>query len=72
MCADEGSILLAAGLLNVFIDVVILILPIPTVLKLHIGWPQKLQVLGVFMAGTLACLSSIIRIAATWITVEET
>lgn len=32
VCADEGNILLAAGLLNVFIDAVILILPIPTVL----------------------------------------
>jgi hypothetical protein len=72
VCADEGNILLAAGLLNVFIDVVILILPISTVLKLHVGWPQKLQVLGVFMTGTLVCVSSMIRIAATWTTVEET
>jgi hypothetical protein len=72
VCADEGNILLVAGLLNVFIDVVILILPIPTVLKLHIGWPQKLQVLGVFMAGTLVCVSSMIRIVATWITIRET
>jgi len=72
VCADEGNILLAAGLLNVFIDIVILVLPIPTVLHLHIGWSQKLQVLGLFMAGTLVCVSSIIRIIATWTTVEET
>jgi hypothetical protein len=52
VCADEGSILLTARLLNVF--------SMPTVLKLHIGWPQKLQVLGVFMAGTLVCVSSIL------------
>jgi hypothetical protein len=72
VCADEGNILPAARLLDVFIDVVILILPIPTVLKLHIGWLQKLQVLAVFMAGTLVCVSSMIRIAATWTTVRET
>jgi hypothetical protein len=72
VCVDEGNILLAAGLLNVFIDVVILILPIPTVLKLHIRWLQKLQVLAVFMAGTLVCVSSMIRIAATWTTVRQT
>jgi hypothetical protein len=72
VCVDEGNILLAAGLLNVFIDLVILVLPVPTVLKLHIRWSQKLQVLAVFMAGTLVRVSSMIRIAATWTTVRET
>lgn len=72
VCVDEGNLLLISGVVNVVIDVVILVLPIRTVLNLHVRWPQKLQVLAVFMAGTLVCVSSIIRIIATWVTVRST
>jgi hypothetical protein len=68
-CTDEGMLLLVSGVLNVFIDVVILILPIPTVLKLKIRWTQKLQVLAVFLAGLLVVATSSTRITATlWAT----
>jgi hypothetical protein len=72
VCADEGNLLLASGVVNVIIDWIILLLPIRTALKLHIQWPQKLQVLAVFMAGALVCVSSIIRVTATFTTVRET
>lgn len=64
-CADESNLLFVSGVVNVFIDVVILILPIPMVLKLKIRLQQKLQVLAVFLAGLTVVASSSIRVAAT-------
>lgn len=64
-CANEGDLILPSGIINALIDFVILIIPLRTVLRLHLRWSQKLQVLAVFMAGTLVCASSAIRVAAT-------
>ena len=71
-CVNEGDLIVPAGIVNALIDLVILIIPLRSVLRLRLRWSQKLQVLAVFMAGALVCASSAIRVAATWTTIEET
>ncbi|KAI9892672.1 MAG: hypothetical protein M1814_001366 [Vezdaea aestivalis] len=47
--------------INIFTDFLILLFPMPIVWKLQIPKRQKLALCGVFAAGTIACVASVVR-----------
>ena len=44
---------LAIGALNIATDSVLMVLPIPPLLKLQMTWRRKIAVMGVFGTGTM-------------------
>ncbi|KAK8044191.1 hypothetical protein PG993_004215 [Apiospora rasikravindrae] len=53
---------LVATVGNIITDFVILLLPIPVVLQLNMGTPQKVATLCIFAVGSFACIVSILRL----------
>ncbi|KAF1969965.1 hypothetical protein BU23DRAFT_557144 [Bimuria novae-zelandiae CBS 107.79] len=47
---------------DLIIDVLILLMPIPMVLRLQLPWAQKLGVLGMFLLGSTVCAVSVTRL----------
>ncbi|KAF2276602.1 uncharacterized protein EI97DRAFT_45390 [Westerdykella ornata] len=60
-CINAGEIWLSNLYTDIIVDVAILIMPIPMVLRLQLPWAQKLGIIGVFMLGTLVCATSVTR-----------
>ena len=52
-CIDQIKFELAAAMLNIVIDFVIIVLPLPTIWSLQLPRRQKLALSGVFMLGML-------------------
>ena len=52
-CFAYGDLVLAIGSMDLVADAIILVFPVPMVLKLHISWPQRIYLLFVFLAGTM-------------------
>ncbi|SLM38665.1 hypothetical protein LPUS_08954 [Lasallia pustulata] len=73
MCADQRrptasfcrtrSFSVVQSAINVAADFYVLCLPIAEVCKLHLKFRQKIGVIAIFMAGLLACVASVIRLA---------
>ncbi|KAK8017132.1 hypothetical protein PG991_008208 [Apiospora marii] len=61
-CIEVMKFYLAFGVLNMANDIVILVLPIPTIAKLHMDWRKKLSIMGIMLLGAFSCVSSMIRI----------
>ncbi|POS80965.1 hypothetical protein DHEL01_v200638 [Diaporthe helianthi] len=62
-CVKYGLLVLVAGVLNVVTDLIILVLPIPSVLRLQISKQKKYLIIFTFAMGSSACIISIIRLA---------
>ncbi|ETS75001.1 hypothetical protein PFICI_13485 [Pestalotiopsis fici W106-1] len=62
-CIDTIPMWLSVVATDLVVDVGILILPIPMVLRLHLPWKQRIGVLGMFMLGASVCAISITRLA---------
>lgn len=60
-CYDPTIYFLFTAALNLFSDVVILLLPIPTLLSLSVPLRQRLALIGVFSVGMLAIVASSVR-----------
>ncbi|KAI1646449.1 uncharacterized protein F4817DRAFT_365917 [Daldinia loculata] len=60
-CVDGLALWYAMAISDIIIDVIILIMPIPMVLKLHLPWTQKLGVLAMFLLGATVCAFSLTR-----------
>ena len=52
-CIDLGQFYLAQGIVDVILDVILLVTPVPFLLKLHITGPQKIGLTVVFALGYL-------------------
>jgi hypothetical protein len=67
-CYDPVILFTATAALNLFSDLVILLIPIPTLLSLNVPLRQKLALIGVFSIGLLAIIASSIRmrVMALW------
>ena len=52
-CVDNYKSYMAGGALNIFMDVVLITLPIPVVWSLQLPKKQKLSVIGIFAMGGL-------------------
>lgn len=52
---------------NIFTDIVILVLPFPTIRKLQVNKARKYALFGIFGVGSIAVIASIVRINALYI-----
>ncbi|KAL8704394.1 MAG: hypothetical protein Q9225_008089 [Loekoesia sp. 1 TL-2023] len=62
-CVNTFDILIALAVSDVAVDLAILIMPIPLVLRLHMPLRRKIAILGVLLVGMLAIACGITRMA---------
>lgn len=60
-CYDPTTLFTFTAALNLFSDVIILLIPIPTLASLSIPLRQRLALIGIFSVGVLAIVASSIR-----------
>ncbi|KAF2996700.1 hypothetical protein E8E13_005231 [Curvularia kusanoi] len=60
-CYDPTILFTATAAVNLFTDVVILLIPIPTLLSLSVPLRQRLALIGIFSIGVVAIVASSIR-----------
>ncbi|KAI9751734.1 MAG: hypothetical protein M4579_005925 [Chaenotheca gracillima] len=63
-CVNAVTYFITSAGINVFTDVVILILPLPMVWNLQISVKQKLVLCGIFLLGAVVCVATTFRIVA--------
>jgi hypothetical protein len=67
-CFNAQEFIIVNQGFNVFMDFVILALPVPMIWNLHRAWQDKLALNGVFALGAFVCFASIYRIVVLfWI-----
>jgi hypothetical protein len=52
-CSDTRYVYLGAGITNLVLDVIVVVLPIPTLIGLKIVWRKKVGIVGMFSLGIL-------------------
>ncbi|KAF2447361.1 hypothetical protein P171DRAFT_409978 [Karstenula rhodostoma CBS 690.94] len=62
VCLNRGGIYLSQALIGIITDVLLLMLPIPTVLKLQMPNKQKLGLVAIFAVGSITIVTSIVRL----------
>ena len=66
-CINEAVHLLAAGVINTALSFIIVLLPIRTVIALHLPTKQQLIVYILFAGGLFTCAAGVVRTYVTWI-----
>lgn len=61
-CTDRQAQIYSQAAFNIFFDVLVLLLPVPSLLKLNISWMKKLGVGIVFAVGIVVTICSIVRL----------
>ncbi|KAI9373482.1 hypothetical protein BJX61DRAFT_381810 [Aspergillus egyptiacus] len=61
-CIDINMFFLAAGIINMLNDVVILIIPFPRLVRLQMTSRKKVGICGIMAVGIFVCVASIVRI----------
>ncbi|MCJ1309565.1 hypothetical protein MMC25_003225 [Agyrium rufum] len=61
-CIDGIASLKSTSIINVALDFVVLITPLPVIWKLQLSWRRKMLVMGVFLLGSLTCITGIVRL----------
>ncbi|MCJ1235614.1 hypothetical protein MMC14_003585 [Varicellaria rhodocarpa] len=61
-CVNRLALFIATAVINTVLDFTILILPIPSILKLQLSFTRKIQLLFTFLLGTFVGVVSIIRL----------
>lgn len=61
-CIQVLDFFLAFGIVNMIVDVFILIVPIPLIMRLQMNTRKKISVSGIMLLGSLVCVASIVRI----------
>lgn len=61
-CINVNQFFLAAGILNMLNDFVILVIPFPRIIKLQMTTRKKLAICGIMAVGIFVCVASIVRI----------
>ena len=56
-CLDINKFMIAATGTNIFIDSIIIVLPVPQLLKLSLSWRKKVGLLAMFTVGILSVYS---------------
>ncbi|KAI9834034.1 MAG: hypothetical protein M1819_003319 [Sarea resinae] len=69
-CFDQYLYFKLVSVINIILDFVVLLLPMPILLRLNMPWKQRIALALVFGIGLFACVSSIIRLAV-WFTVSD-
>jgi len=52
-CLNKAALYIATGVLNIITDIMVIILPIPMVLRLHMSKERKIMVIGIFGVGSM-------------------
>ncbi|KAL4965977.1 uncharacterized protein BDV14DRAFT_199428 [Aspergillus stella-maris] len=60
-CGDHEALLWGGAVINIVLDVVIIVLPLPTVFKLQMKAEKKVWVFVVFLVGLVVTLVSVLR-----------
>ncbi|KAI0108796.1 hypothetical protein F4776DRAFT_657370 [Hypoxylon sp. NC0597] len=60
-CRNFNIFWMAAGACEIFIDTLVLILPVGAVLRMHLSLRQKLTVSGIFLLGSFVIITGIIK-----------
>ncbi|RMY68197.1 hypothetical protein D0864_11403 [Hortaea werneckii] len=61
-CIDVNAGIFAGAGINIALDLAILLLPVPKLLRLEVSWPRKIGILATFSMGTFSIICSIIRL----------
>ncbi|KAE9575459.1 hypothetical protein CGMCC3_g8471 [Colletotrichum fructicola] len=61
-CIDLNTFYLALGIINMMNDIIVLLLPIPQILKLQMSGRKKLAVCSIMLLGSFVCVASVVRI----------
>ncbi|KAI0127579.1 hypothetical protein BJ170DRAFT_683413 [Xylariales sp. AK1849] len=61
-CMDAGILYIATAVSNIITDVMLFMLPIPTILGLRMGLGQKLGAIFIFAIGSMTIATSIVRL----------
>ncbi|KAL8954576.1 MAG: hypothetical protein Q9183_007039 [Haloplaca sp. 2 TL-2023] len=61
-CLDQQKLTLSNSILNVIFDFIVLLVPVPMLLKLQVSTRQKLVVGALFSLGSITCIVSAVRI----------
>ncbi|KAL3436150.1 hypothetical protein BDV09DRAFT_184527 [Aspergillus tetrazonus] len=61
-CFDINTFFLAAGIINMLNDIIILAIPFPRIIKLQMTLRKKVAVCGIMAVGIFVCVASIVRI----------
>ncbi|KAH7040869.1 uncharacterized protein B0I36DRAFT_358110 [Microdochium trichocladiopsis] len=60
-CDSQKLYYFLMGLINIFLDVVILVLPMPFIYKLRLPWSKKAMLFAIFAVGSITCAIAIYR-----------
>ncbi|KAL8706599.1 MAG: hypothetical protein Q9201_000346 [Fulgogasparrea decipioides] len=61
-CIDEGNYMLSFGIITIFLDFAILLLPIPLVMGLQLNTKQRIAVCTLFGLGFIVCIAGIVQV----------
>ena len=61
ICIDEGNYMLSFSIITIFLDFILLLLPVPIVVTLQLSTKQRLAVCGLFFLGFIICIAGIIQ-----------
>ncbi|PYI14314.1 hypothetical protein BO86DRAFT_389552 [Aspergillus japonicus CBS 114.51] len=65
-CISRPGIYMATAVTNTLSDVVLILIPVPIVMKLTLPTVQKVGIFGMFLVGCLTIVTSIVRLATLW------
>ncbi|RKL34114.1 hypothetical protein BFJ72_g9601 [Fusarium proliferatum] len=61
-CIDVGQFFVILAIINLFTNVIVLLIPVPEVLKLQMSREKKGAVFGILALGGLVCIASAVRV----------
>ncbi|EXK30585.1 hypothetical protein FOXG_16509 [Fusarium oxysporum f. sp. lycopersici 4287] len=61
-CIDVGHFFVILAIINLFTNVIVLLIPVPEVLKLQMSREKKGAVFGILALGGLVCIASAVRV----------
>jgi len=65
-CLDEGKVLLGAGIVNTFLDLLTTLTPIPLIVQLHLPWRRRLGAIFLVSLGLIVTVAGALRSYFTW------
>jgi hypothetical protein len=60
-CIDEGNYMMSFAVITIFLDFILLFLPMPIVWALQLPLKQRIAVCGLFFLGFIVCIAGIIQ-----------
>ena len=61
MCIDEGNYMLSFSIITIFLDFILLLLPLPIVVSLQLSRKQRIAVCALFLMGFIVCIAGIVQ-----------